>query len=95
MIFIKKLKCKIFEHPTFFHFVTLGLLIAHQNHSFAINSSEEALSIFPCANSTTCNKRKSVSLKVEEATTSIKEVRREALGGRGRMGANSHWAKFK
>ena len=26
MIFIKKLKCKIFEHPTFFHFLTLGLL---------------------------------------------------------------------
>ena len=53
------------------------------------------MSIFPCANSTACNKRKSVSLKVEEATTSIKEVGREALGGRGRMGANSHWAKFR
>ena len=26
MIFIQKLKCKIFDHPTFFHFVTLGLL---------------------------------------------------------------------
>merc|ERR1711893_583366 len=26
MIFIQKLKCKIFEHPTFFHFVILGLL---------------------------------------------------------------------
>ena len=53
------------------------------------------MSIFPCANSATCNKRKSVSLKVEEATTSIKEVGREALGGRGRMGAKSHWAKVK
>ena len=26
MIFIKILKCKIFEHPTFCHFLTLGLL---------------------------------------------------------------------
>ena len=29
MIFIKILKCKIFEHPTFCHFLTLGLLIVH------------------------------------------------------------------
>ena len=40
MIFIKILKCKIFEHPTFCHFLTLGLLKHFEfycNHSHQIN----------------------------------------------------------